>query len=152
MRDDAFPLGPHLIKPFCRRKLSKPEQIFNYSLSRARRCAENAFGILATRFRLFHTEIDANPAKVESFVLAVICLHNMLRRRCRRSYIPPGSVDMEDIDNNLIPGEWRQHVQLDSFEPDDQRNSSNMAKVQRLRVRDYFSSPAGSVPWQANMI
>ena len=75
--DDAFPLGPHLMKPFCRRKLSKPEQIFNYRLSRARRYAENAFGILASRFRLFLTEIDANPTKVESFVLAAICLHNM---------------------------------------------------------------------------
>ena len=150
--DDAFPLGPHLMKPFCRRKLSKPEQVFNYRLSRARRCAENAFGILASRFRLFLTEIDANPTKVESFVLAAICLHNMLRRRCGRSYITPGSVDMEDIDNNVIPGEWRQQVRLDSFEPNDQRNASNMAKEQRLRVRDYFSSPAGSVPWQNNMI
>ena len=150
--DDAFPLGDHLLKPFCRRKLSKTERIFNYRLSRARRCAENAFGILASRFRLFLTEIDAHPDKVEQFVLAAICLHNMLLKKCGRSYISPGSVDLEDVDNNFIPGDWRKQVNLDSFEADEQRNAPTPVKQQRLRVRDYFSSPAGSVPWQDHMI
>ena len=102
--DDAFPLGDHLIKPFCRRKLTREERIFNYRLSRARRCSENAFGILASRFRLFLTEIDAHPDKVANCVAAACCLHNMLcRRRCGRGYITPGSLDYEDVDNKVNP-------------------------------------------------
>lgn len=43
--DDAFPLKKNLLKPF--RGSSTPEQeVFNYRLSRARRCVENAFGNL----------------------------------------------------------------------------------------------------------
>ena len=65
--------------------------------------SENAFGILAMRFRLFITEIDAHPDKVANCLTAACCLHNMLRRRCGRGYIPPGSVDYEDVDNRVVP-------------------------------------------------
>ena len=150
--DDAFPLGPNLMKPFSRRQLSHDERVFNYRLSRARRCSENAFGILASRFRLFLTEIDAHPDKVSNCVLAAICLHNMLRRRCGRNYITPGSVDYEDVDNNIIPAEWREYVHLDPLDQDQQRNASNFAKRQRLIFRNHFASPLGSVPWQNNIV
>lgn len=49
--DDAFPMKPFLIKPYRGRNLSKKQMIFNYRLSRARRVVENAFGIMAMRFR-----------------------------------------------------------------------------------------------------
>lgn len=51
----------------------------NKRLSRARRTVENAFGILAARWRFFHTDIEIQPEFVDNIILACCCLHNMLR-------------------------------------------------------------------------
>lgn len=51
--DDAFPLKSYLLKPYSGTNLSTKQKIFNYRVSRARRIVENAFGILASRFRIF---------------------------------------------------------------------------------------------------
>nr|XP_022907401.1 protein ALP1-like [Onthophagus taurus] len=55
--DDAFPLTTSLLKPYSKRKLSRAERIFNYRLSRVRRISENAFGILASKFRIFERKL-----------------------------------------------------------------------------------------------
>ncbi|CAN7944916.1 unnamed protein product, partial [Ixodes hexagonus] len=74
--DEDFPLSANLMKPYTGTKLDEEQIIFNYS--RARRVAENAFGILANRFRFLHTPIDAEPERVTSFVKAAFVLHNYL--------------------------------------------------------------------------
>ena len=60
--DEAFPLKQYLLKPYARSSLNDKRRIFNYRLSRAKR--ENAFGILASRFRLFRRPINNIPENV----------------------------------------------------------------------------------------
>ena len=136
---DAFPLGPHMVKPFCQRKQTKEERIFNYRLSRARRCSENAFGILAMCFRLFTTEIDAHPDKVA----AACCLHNMLCRRCGLGYITPDSLDYEDVDNKVVPTNWREIVHLD---PVGNRPTEELCKETTHRFQEILQFVGGFSP------
>ena len=42
--DEAFPLKEYLMKPYPGRDLNEERRVYNYSLSRARRVIENAFG------------------------------------------------------------------------------------------------------------
>ncbi|CAN8013038.1 unnamed protein product, partial [Ixodes pacificus] len=76
--DDAFPIGRNIMKPFGGTPLSDDQKVFNYRLSRARRVVENAFGILANRFRCLHTVIGATPERTAAIVKATCLLHNFL--------------------------------------------------------------------------
>ncbi|XP_050310641.1 putative nuclease HARBI1 [Anthonomus grandis grandis] len=53
--DEAFALLPNFMKPFNIKVLDNEKKVFNYRLSRARNVVENAFGILASRFRNYIT-------------------------------------------------------------------------------------------------
>jgi hypothetical protein len=55
--DEVFALTENILKPFPHKDLTQEKQIFNYRLSRARQCVENAFGVLVAHFRIFHTMI-----------------------------------------------------------------------------------------------
>ncbi|XP_063852072.1 putative nuclease HARBI1 [Scylla paramamosain] len=145
--DDAFPLQRHIMKPFSYRSQDTRERIFSYRLSRARRTVENAFGILANRFRVFHSPIDLPPSKIEYIVLACTSLHNFLIRDHVRHYTPEGSLDVEDLSvGQIIPGTWRQTPEL----PGTQRvicNDMADGKSVREQFMDYFNG-VGSVSWQ----
>lgn len=61
--DEAFPLRTFLLKPYPQRSLTDEQRIFNYRLSRARRVVENAFGLLAARFRVLQRTIELPPVR-----------------------------------------------------------------------------------------
>lgn len=73
LADDAYPLMTYLMKPYSRRNLSHEEKIFNYRLSRARRCVECAFGIMTAKWRLLGKCIETNVGKAE-IIVKCICL------------------------------------------------------------------------------
>ena len=62
--DKAFWLRCDLMRPFARNALTNERCIFNYRLSGARRVVENAFGILANHWRIYHCCIYLNPNNV----------------------------------------------------------------------------------------
>ena len=78
--DEAFPLRNDLMRPYPRLESSVPrnEAIFNFRLSRARMCVENAFAILCQCWRLFDRRIPLDPVNVDKVVQACCCLHNFL--------------------------------------------------------------------------
>lgn len=150
--DDAFGLHENILKPFPQNNLTREQRIFNYRLSRARRIVENGFGILASRFRIFLTEINLTPAKIDKVVLASCALHNFLRRESN-SYIIATSVDNEDTETGeTLYGEWRKDSQIiHGLKNTNSKNSSNDAKQCRNNYMNYFNT-IGIVPWQDKMV
>lgn len=153
--DDAFGLRQDLLKPFPMKNLLYEQRVFNYRLSRARRVVENAFGILATRFRVFHTKISMQPNKAVDITLACVALHNFLRNKCRKSYTPAQSLAKEDTESGcVVQGEWNKNpVPQDKYQPlqVSARNATKIAKHSRLEYVKYFNEK-GSVPWQDRMV
>lgn len=148
--DDAFPLKTWMMKPFSRRNLTREETIFNYRLSRARRIVENAFGILANRFRAILGTMLQEPETVEDIVLACICLHNLMRIRYPAMQNP--DIEHEDAEHQLVPGQWRDVANMNDMDQGLPVNPSKAAKNQRVYYKHWVNSPAGSVPWQDDMV
>lgn len=149
--DDAFGLRTFLMKPFSQRGLTKEQRIFNYRLSRGRRVVENAFGILAHRFQVLLSTIQLEPDNVRDVVESCICLHNLMRER----YPGPQNavLDREDNLHNVIPGAWRDDINMQEVDSISGPNRGTVAgKKLREYLKLYFNSPPGSVPWQEGMI
>lgn len=149
--DDAFPLRTWMMKPYSTRYLTDDERIFNYRLSRARRVVENAFGILANRFRCLLTTLHLPPNTVRSIVLAAVCLHNLMRMRFPG--LQNAQLDREAPDHQLIHGPWRNaQVMEDMDNVVAATADSRHGKRQRVLLKHYLNSEAGAVPWQREML
>ena len=76
--DDSFAMRNYIMKPYPFKDQPAPNRIFNYRLSRASRIVENAFGIIANRFRVLRKPLIQSPTSTVNIVLAVCVLHNFL--------------------------------------------------------------------------
>ena len=138
--DDAFPLKEYLLKPYSRADLWNPsKKIFNYRLSRARRTVENAFGILASRFRIFGKPIQLEPHKVDIIILACCALHNYLisNKTTRTIYSNLNNYNNEESGFRKLCNQ-----------------ASNTYSCSARRIREEFTnyfSTSGSIPWQWNL-
>lgn len=153
--DEAFGLKPWMMRPYPRAQLDKNKQIFNYRLSRARRCVENVFGVLANRFRVFRQSIPLEPSKAVIITKAACVLHNYLRSGSltRYTYTPPSLVDQEDTETGqIIRGAWREEPEcMQPIAASSDRNPCVQAKEVREEYCSYFNTN-GAVSWQENSI
>lgn len=136
--DAAFPLKPYLMRPFPGQNLSHQKRIFNYRLSRARMVVENAFGILASRWRIFHRRINLHPKNVDTVVMAACILHNFLLAPTENVRLLE---EAEEVGRRMAPV----------------RNmGGNRASREACAVREcfvtFFTSPEGVVSWQDRMV
>ena len=126
------------MRPFARNALTNERHIFNYRLSRARRVVENAFGILANRWRLYNHCINLNPDNVTTVIKATVVLHNILT-------LPNDTVHTDVVDN-------RAEIHDDAFQ--DLARQGNRPATAASDVRNYFTdylnSDCGPVEWQNN--
>ena len=140
----------------CPDNLAKQERIFNYRLLRARRVIENYFGILAARWRIFSTLIEALVVNAERYTLAYIALHNYLRRTKNPSYYLNSFVGCKGSTGDIKEGEWRKIVT--------ERNGAlaNLPNVRGSRYKDdavsvhcflmRYLNGEGRVDWQLNHV
>uniref|UniRef100_A0A915KRC9 DDE Tnp4 domain-containing protein n=1 Tax=Romanomermis culicivorax TaxID=13658 RepID=A0A915KRC9_ROMCU len=107
--DDALKLHQHVLKPFLGKTNELKQRVFNYQLSRARRCIENAFGILAARWRIFKKPLSMGPKNAHFAIKAAITLHNFLidnnSKTVEPRYLPPNFVDYENTDGSVVSGQ-----------------------------------------------
>ncbi|XP_055377140.1 uncharacterized protein LOC129609233 [Condylostylus longicornis] len=149
--DDAFGLEENLMKPYKFSKTSREERIFNYRLSRARRVVENAFGILASRFRVLLTTINLNVENVDAVVLACCALHNFLKKE-NSEYAPARYIDHEDTESGtLIKGEWRNSGALLNIQQASPQNFPVEARNIRETFKELFNG-SGKLSFQERMI
>ncbi|XP_017881154.1 protein ALP1-like [Ceratina calcarata] len=140
--DEAFPLKTYLLRPYPGVQLSHDTRIFNYRLSRARRVVENAFGILAQKFRIYHRRLNANPENADNIILSTCILHNFIRdlTNDQPTGVPHGASTSSEIEQTSLENLPNQGGQ-----------GGREALLMRDTFKEYFLSEAGSVPWQEEL-
>lgn len=139
--DDAFPLRTWMIKPYNSRGLTHEKRVFNYRFSRRRRVVENAFGITAHRWRCLLNTIQLEPLNAAKVVHGTITLHNLLRTLFSQMQL--SDVDLENEDGNIIPGVWRDTVQLTVAVGGGEQRVTVEGKLHINYLKEYYNSDLG---------
>lgn len=151
--DGAFSPRKDLLSPFPEGQVEDEKAIFNYRLNRARRCAENAFGLTAARWRVLLRTVHLSPSNINYVIRATCMLHNFLT-----DMSPPHLqfADTEDGAGNVTLGPWRQGIKQRDQEahcfPLEVAASVEDCSADAVHARNlfmaYFCSSVGEVPWQ----
>jgi len=149
LSDDAFSLKTYNMKPYPGKFLPMDQRIFNYRLSRGRMVVENAFGILAARWRIFHTSNNGSLRLVKLIVKTCVILHNFLiTKKDLNTITADPSVDD-------LSGNWRETTSGDNgmqnLRPQGSNNFTGSASEIRNHFKEYFNS-TGAVNWQLDRI
>lgn len=152
--DDAFPIMKRMMKPYSPTRtqpLTEEQEIYNYRISRARRCVENAFGILGAKWSCTNTKFYCQPDKVKKIVAACCLLHNFLLNRSPETYIPDEFKDSYREEGDFTHATWRRNSGTDRPQiiPNNGRNLFQQGNIIRDNLQHFFNSQPGSVPFQA---
>jgi hypothetical protein len=137
----VFTLSEDFLKLFSQKDLNPERKIVYYRLSRSRRIVENVFGIMAPRFRIFHTQIILSFDSTETIVMTCCVLHRRLHLRCT-SFEQEGS-NMEEFEgdqNVFIP-----------FRKEFSRHCGHQGRRAKEMYLQCFSHE-GKVKWQNKAI
>jgi len=140
--DEAFPMKRNLMRPYPGRDLDDEKRIFNYRLSRARRIVENAFGLLAARFRIYQRRLQLHPENVDKVIQATCVLHNYIQKTT-----PAPAFGDPTQDQGSSIREPQTAGAISSLQMAGNRATQDAVAV-RATFKDYFNSPAGAVDWQ----
>ena len=147
--DDAFQLQQHVMRPFPGKFVENGCRVFNYRLSRARLVVENSFGILAARWRILHTCIEAEDDLITLIIQSAVILHNFLMKRNDWNGLTPDT----ETEGEIVNGCWRKLIPENTpftsvGAATGSNNYSRSAYEIREKFKEYFNSPAGAVKWQ----
>ena len=99
-------------------------------------------GLLSQIFRVFYIPIPVLPETCDDLIVSAYCLHNILRDGClENQQIPRYHCNTEEIpSNNMIR----------------MASTTGFANAGGLQIRDklkeYFCSQVGEVPWQSTIV
>jgi hypothetical protein len=138
----AYPLLPNLMRPYPRQNLNESEKIFNYRLSRARRCVECTFGIMTSKFRIL-TKFIVNAADNGAEITKTITvLRNMILVREKFNK----DTAFTSLELNAL------NDQPETIIAPVHKNSSRIATDVRKKFTNYFVLDAGKVACQSHML
>ncbi|CAB0029592.1 unnamed protein product [Trichogramma brassicae] len=81
------------------------------------------------------------------------------QKSVRQLYCPESFVDTTNTDGNVVEGQWRNEVDIDSYTTN--RSTSNTSRNARTKeeahamresLKEYFNSPEGELPWQREIV
>ncbi|KAI4469788.1 hypothetical protein MML48_1g06842 [Holotrichia oblita] len=124
--DEAFALKPYLLTPFPYKQNNTDafKENYNVRLCKARRVVENAFGILAQKWRIFYRPMETKIDTTILIMKTACILHNFLRTK--------------KYDNGLIELLDPVEPELEAFQNCD--NDPRRAATLAFSVRDKFAT------------